>query len=149
MKKNILLALIWIVGGFTFVHAQDLFWSVKTSDYHSTYYGTAVGNGGIGILPWKEPFSVKQVVLNHVFDAGVPHDVSRLICGINPFCIDMKVDGEVLNGKLLSDWEQCINMKEAIHQTRFVYANKLEVSYSICALRSMPYAGLVKVKVNS
>ena len=94
MKKNILLALIWIVGGFTFVHAQDLFWSVKTSDYHSTYYGTAVGNGGIGILPWKEPFSVKQVVLNHVFDAGVPHDVSRLICGINPFCIDMKVMGK-------------------------------------------------------
>ena len=42
------------------------FWSIKTSDYHSTYYGTAVGNGGIGILPWKEPFSVKQVVLNHV-----------------------------------------------------------------------------------
>ncbi len=149
MKKNILLALIWIVCGFTFVHAQDLFWSIKTSDYHSTYYGTAVGNGGIGILPWKEPFSVKQVVLNHVFDAGVPHDVSRLICGINPFCIDMKVDGEVLDGKLLSDWEQCINMKEAIHQTRFVYANKLEVSYSICALRSMPYAGLVRVNVKA
>lgn len=61
----------------------------------------------------------------------------------------MKVDGEVLDGKLLSDWEQCINMKEAIHQTRFVYANKLEVSYSICALRSMPYAGLVRVNVKA
>ena len=40
-------------------------------------------------------------------------------------------------------------MKEALHQTRFVYANKLEVSYNICALRSMPYAGLVQVKVKA
>ena len=40
-------------------------------------------------------------------------------------------------------------LKEALHQTRFVYANKLEVSYNICALRSMPYAGLVQVKVKA
>ena len=55
MRKNILLLLIWIVCGFTYVHAHDSLWNIKTSDYHDAYYGTAVGNGGIGILPWKEP----------------------------------------------------------------------------------------------
>ena len=61
----------------------------------------------------------------------------------------MKVDGQVVDGTHISGWEQCILLKEALHQTRFVYANKLEVSYNICALRSMPYAGLVQVKVKA
>ena len=149
MRKNILLLLIWIVCGFTYVHAHDSLWNIKTSDYHDAYYGTAVGNGGIGILPWKEPFSIKQIVLNHVFDAGATHEVSRLIRGINPFSMNVKVDGQVVDGTHISGWEQCILLKEALHQTRFVYANKLEVSYNICALRSMPYAGLVQVKVKA
>ena len=138
--------MIWIVCGFTYVHAHDSLWNIKTSDYHDAYYGTAVGNGGIGILPWKEPFSVKQIVLNHVFDAEAPHEVSRLIRGINPFSMNVKMDGQVVDGTHISGWEQCILLKEALHQTRFVYANKLEVSYSIWALRSMPYAGLIQVK---
>lgn len=138
-----------MVCGFTYAHAQSNQWSIKTSDYHGSYYGTSVGNGGIGILPWKEPFSVKQIVLNHVFDAGAPHDVSRLICGINPFCMRMKVDGQVVDGKNMTSWEQCIHLKEALHKTHFSHANKLEVSYSICALRSMPYAGLIQVKVKA
>lgn len=108
MRKNILLLLIWIVCGFTYVHAHDSLWNIKTSDYHDAYYGTAVGNGGIGILPWKEPFSIKQIVLNHVFDAGAPHEVSRLIRGINPFSMNVKMDGQVVDGTHISGWEQCI-----------------------------------------
>lgn len=149
MRKELFLLFIWMVCGFTYAHAQSNQWSIKTSDYHGSYYGTSVGNGGIGILPWKEPFSVKQIVLNHVFDAGAPHDVSRLICGINPFCMRMKVDGQVVDGKNMTSWEQCIHLKEALHKTHFSHANKLEVSYSICALRSMPYAGLIQVKVKA
>ena len=63
--------------------------------------------------------------------------------------MNVKVDGQVVDGTHISGWEQCILLKEALHQTRFVYANKLEVSYNICALRSMPYAGLVQVKVKA
>lgn len=34
-----------------------------------------------------------------------------------------------------------------MHRTEFVAAGKAEVSYELCALRNMPYAGLVRVSV--
>lgn len=148
MRKYVLL-LIWLISSQTNLHAQDSLWNIHTSDYHGTYYGAAVGNGGIGILPWKEPFAVRQVVLNHVFDTAAPHEVSRLVRGINPFCLNMKVNGRAVDGTHMSGWEQCIRMKEAIHQTQFVHDGKLQVSYRVCALRSMPYAGLIQVDVKA
>lgn len=47
-------------------------WKIQAVDYQGTYYGAAVANGGIGILPWKEPFSVRHVMLNHVFVLPLP-----------------------------------------------------------------------------
>lgn len=38
-------------------------------------------------------------------------------------------------------------MKEATHNTHFTCDGKADVSYSICALRNLPYAGLVRVEV--
>ncbi len=149
MKKYVLLLLMWFLSNSAYIYAQNSVWNIQTSDYQGEYFGVAVGNGGIGVLPWKEPFAVRQVVLNHVFDAAGPQEVSRLVRGINPFCLNMKVDGRVVDGTHISGWEQCIRLKEAIHQTRFVHADKLEVSYDVCALRSMPYAGLIQVKVKA
>lgn len=149
MRKSVLLFFIWLISSQINLYAQDSLWNIHTCDYHGTYYGTVVGNGGIGILPWKEPFSVRQVVLNHVFDTAAPQEVSRLVRGINPFCLNMKVNGRAVDGTHISGWEQCIHMKEAIHQTRFVHDGKLEVSYRVCALRSMPYAGLIQVDVKA
>ena len=37
--------------------------------------------------------------------------------------------------------------KEATHNTHFTCDGKADVSYSICALRNLPYAGLVRVEV--
>lgn len=128
---------------------QEGLWKIQTTDYQGTYYGTAVANGGIGILPWKEPFSVRHVMLNHVFDAAAPQDVSRILRGINPFNLRMQINGQLVNGNNMSGWSQCIDMKEAMHHTRFTYDGKADLSYSICALRNMPYAGLVRVEVTA
>ena len=108
-----------------------------------------MANGGIGILPWKEPFSVRQVILNHVFDTDGPQGVSRVLKGINPFLMSMDVDGKEVNTECITNWKQCVDMKEATHNSSFRAAGKVDVGYSICALRNMPYAGLIRVDVKA
>ena len=35
-------------------------WVVEADDYEAAYTGVPVANGILGILPWKEPFSVRH-----------------------------------------------------------------------------------------
>ena len=43
-------------------------WKLEADDYTADYTGASTANGMLGILPWKEPFSIRHVVLNHVFE---------------------------------------------------------------------------------
>lgn len=148
--KNLFIVFFCLVSALTIkANGQESLWKIQATDYRGTYYGAAVANGGIGILPWKEPFSVRHVMLNHVFDAAAPQDVSRVLRGINPFNLQMQIDGQGVSGDNISGWGQCIDMKAATHDTHFTYGGKAEISYSICALRNMPYAGLVRVEVDA
>ena len=36
-------------------------WKLYCHDFDAAYTGAPVANGTIGILPWKEPFSVKHL----------------------------------------------------------------------------------------
>lgn len=69
------------------IFAKDNGWQLHASDINSEYVGAPVANGRIGILPWKEPFSIRHVVLNHVFDADAHNGISQVLYGINPFNI--------------------------------------------------------------
>jgi trehalose/maltose hydrolase-like predicted phosphorylase len=142
------LALAFMVGKADARDRNDE-WKLRASDINAEYVGAPVGNGGIGILPWNEPFSVRHVVLNHVFDAEGPQGVSRALHGINPFVLAMQVDGEAVGTVGISAWEQEIDMREAVHSTRFTAAGKAKVNYSVRALRHLPYAGLVTVEVEA
>ncbi|MDE5989773.1 MAG: glycoside hydrolase family 65 protein [Duncaniella sp.] len=125
-------------------------WKIRTNDYSaSPYYGTVVGNGGIGILPWKEPFAIKEVILNSVFDSKQPMGISSILKGINPFNLQLTVDDRKVSGKSISDWSQTIDMRNAVHSTKFKFGNDAEITYDIRALRNMPYAGLVTVSVHA
>lgn len=128
---------------------DDTLWQLHASDINAPYVGAPMANGGIGILPWKEPFSVRQVMLNHVFDTDGPQGVSRVLKGINPFLMSMDVDGKEVNTECITNWKQCVDMKEATHNSSFRAAGKVDVGYSICALRNMPYAGLIRVEVKA
>ena len=84
---------------------------------------------------------------------GAPKDgplgVSRVLKGINPFQMSMDVDGKEVNTECITNWKQCVDMKEATHNSSFRAAGKVDVDYSICALRNMPYAGLIRVDVKA
>lgn len=122
-------------------------WSIVATDTDN-YVGAPIANGRIGIVPWKEPFSVRHVMLNHVFDIGGA-GVNQALMGINPFHLEMSVNKAKVEQSSIKNWKQELNMKEATHTTSFLIPGKAEVKYTIAALRNLPYSGLVKVEIKA
>ena len=51
--RNLFIVFYCLVSALTIkANGQDSLWKIQTTDYHGTYYGATVANGGIGILPW-------------------------------------------------------------------------------------------------
>lgn len=150
MRIHALCFILGIILSATSIRAEEeRLWQLHAVDIQAPYAPAPMANGCIGILPQKEPFAVEHVMLNHVFDAASPHVVSRVMRGINPFCLSMKIDNKKVDSSNISDWQQTIDMRRAVHQTSFHTLEKSDVSYELCALRNLPYAGLIRVTVQA
>lgn len=150
MRIHAICFILGIVLSVTSLKAEEeRLWQLHAVDIQAPYAPAPMANGCIGILPQKEPFAVEHVMLNHVFDAASPHVVSRVMRGINPFCLSMKIDNKKVDTSNISDWQQTIDMRRAVHQTSFHTLEKADVSYELCALRNLPYAGLIRVTVQA
>lgn len=150
MRIHALCFILGIILSATSIRAEEeRLWQLHAVDIQAPYAPAPMANGCIGILPQKEPFAVEHVMLNHVFDAASPHVVSRVMRGINPFCLSMKIDNKKIDTSNISDWQQTIDMRRAVHQTSFHTLEKADVSYELCALRNLPYAGLIRVTVQA
>ena len=150
MRIHALCFILGIILSATSIRAEEeRLWQLHAVDIQAPYAPAPMANGCIGILPQKEPFAVEHVMLNHVFDAASPHVVSRVMRGINPFCFSMKIDNKKVDTSNISDWQQTIDMRRAVHQTSFHTLEKADVSYELCALRNLPYAGLIRVTVQA
>ena len=150
MRIHALCFILGIILSATSIRAEEeRLWQLHAVDIQAPYASAPMANGCIGILPQKEPFAVEHVMLNHVFDAASPHVVSRVMRGINPFCLSMKIDNKKVDTSNISDWQQTIDMRRAVHQTSFQTLEKADVSYELCALRNLPYAGLIRVTVQA
>lgn len=150
MRIHALCFILGIILSATSIRAEEeRLWQLHAVDIQAPYAPAPMANGCIGILPQKEPFAVEHVMLNHVFDAASPHVVSRVMRGINPFCLSMKIDNKKVDTSNISDWQQTIDMRRAVHQTSFQILEKADVSYELCALRNLPYAGLIRVTVQA
>ncbi|MCD6090285.1 MAG: glycoside hydrolase family 65 protein, partial [Bacteroidales bacterium] len=121
-------------------------WHITATDT-SNYAGITLANGRIGLLVSKEPFKVKSIILNNVFDKESAQGVSRIMKGINFANIDLSIDGVKIDETNISNWKQVLNMKEASLTTSFDFKKEAKISYTIYALRSMPYAGFIKVHI--
>lgn len=150
MRIHALCFILGIILSATSIRAEEeRLWQLHAVDIQVPYAPAPMANGCIGILPQKEPFAVEHVMLNHVFDAASPHVVSRVMRGINPFCLSMKIDNKKVDTSNISGWQQTIDMRRAVHQTSFHTLEKADVSYELCALRNLPYAGLIRVTVQA
>lgn len=131
-------------------------WVIETDRYDAAdYSGVFVGNGSIGLLPWKEPFSVRHLILNDVFEVSGPDNVRTVVKGICPFGLSMSVDGRSVTGKSvgggtdISVWRQSLEMKHALHRTSFEVPGKVHVEYFVTALRNLPYSLALACRVTA
>ena len=141
-----------VIGMFLSVSLKagnESLWQLCADDLHASYAPAPMASGCIGILPGKEPFRIEQVVLNHVFDAVAPGTVSRVMRGVNPFELKMKVDGESVDAACIEGWKQTVDMRRAVHRTEFRMGRKVRVVSDLRALRGLPYTGLVSVQVEA
>ncbi len=123
-------------------------WEIRATNPEN-YVGIALSNGRIGLMPSSEPFQVKSIILNNVYDRESENGVSKILPGINFSNLDVVIDGDTVKQSNITDWQQVLNMKEACLTTSFRFKNKAAISYKIYALRGLPYVGLMDVTVKS
>ena len=146
MKNWSLILIVALLAGCA--GSADDTWTVHTVDYDDTeYYGIAMANGRLGILPGKEPFSVKEVIQNQVFAYDHSVGVNAVVKAPVPFKVSMCVDG-ILDWKV-SDWSQTIDMRRAEHWTCFIADEKVKVDYRIIALRNNPDCLLMEINAKA
>lgn len=133
------------------VSAQDLIyspWHITATDT-TNYSGITLANGRIGLLTSKEPLKVESIILNNVFDKESPIGVSKILQGMNFGNLEVEIDGEKITKANISNWKQTLNMKEASFTTSFTFKDIAAVSYTIYALRNVPYTGYIDVKIDA
>ena len=132
---------------FAIGHCDTEGWVINTSD-KDNYNGITLGNGRIGIVTDQSLTTVSEIVLNGVFDKEFEGGVSRMVRGPKFMNVRLKVDGIELNEGNVTEWKQEFNMREAYLTTSFRYKD-VNVSYTIRAMRNMPYMGLAVLEIHS
>lgn len=132
---------------FALASAAEDGWTLHAEGEYPEYTGAAAANGTLGVLHWKEPFSIRQIVLNNIFELNDETGVNCTIPGPDPLDISMYVDEKPVGEH--TDWSQTIDMRHAHHITRFTIEDKVKVEYSITALRNLPNMMLLKASVSA
>lgn len=134
-----LFLLLWLAP--LSVAAQEDGWTIVARDT-SRYAPAAAANGEIGLVVGKEPFEVGPLILGSACERGSREGVSRILAGICPLGLSMPEIGT------LRTWEQTIDMRRAVHTTRFT-TDAADVVCRIRALRNMPYAVMAEVEIEA
>ena len=145
---KIKLCLLIIFNYFVCVHAQNDGWHISTSETQN-YTGIVLANGRIGILPSAKPFGIGQIILNNVYEKASELGVSQILKGMNFGNLKISIDGETITEANISDWKQTLMMKEAGFKTSFKFMDKAEISYTIYALRNVPYSGYIDISIKA
>lgn len=129
-----------------FVMCQDG-WTI-TADCRDNYNGVTLGNGRIGVVASSSPLSVKEIVLNGVFDKEPSVGVSRMVSSPLFMNLRLKINGTEVDEKNITNWKQTLNMREAYLRTSFSHGN-VNVSYTLRAMRNLPYMSIGELNINS
>jgi len=127
---------------------SDKGWTLSTSDADGKYYGVPVANGCIGLMPGRDPFSVKGVILNNVYDARKNQGVSRIANSINPWGLRLSIDGKEVNKESMKDWSQTLDLRHARLDASWK-EDGAELSYTLRALRCMPHVAVMTVDIKA
>lgn len=115
----------------------------------ATYYGVTVANGMVGMVSSPEPLRVKDVVLNGVYDNYQRGRVSNILKSFNHVNMNLDVDGQRINARSVSNYQQTLDMKKAALITTFGVGDKVAVKHTLMALRHLPYTALSIVSITA
>ncbi|MBX2945445.1 MAG: glycoside hydrolase family 65 protein [Cyclobacteriaceae bacterium] len=125
-------------------------WQVPATNINpSHYYGVTVANGMVGIVSSPNPLRVQDVVLNGVYDHYQRGRVSNILKSFNHVNMNLDVDGQRINAKSISNYQQTLDMKKAALITTFDVADKVSVKHTMMALRHLPYTALSIVSISA
>ncbi len=130
------------------IAAQIDGWTISTTD-NKNYTGIVSANGRIGILPSSKIFETDKIILNNVYDKESPLGVSRILLGMNFGNLELYINNTKLTNENISNWKQTLNMKDASFTTTFTYNSIAEISYTVYALRNVPYSGYIDFEVSA
>ncbi|MEG1700529.1 MAG: glycoside hydrolase family 65 protein [Alistipes sp.] len=148
MRQRMFLCVISILlFGVVYADNQQNGWCLTAQDT-TDYTGVCMANGQMGLVVWKEPFAIRQVVLNNIFKRGDRQRVSRIVRGINPLGLTMQINGTTLSAAMFRTWSQQIDLARAVHSTTFS-TRDVAVTYRIRALRNLPYAASIEVDIEA
>ncbi len=133
--------------------AQDLSkspWHVQAASIDpNNYYGVTVANGMIGIVSSPEPLKVKDVVLNGAYDTYGRGRVSNILKVFDFANMDLEVDGRRLGRADITGYAQTLDMQRAALTTTFSHAGKVDVTYTVLALRHLPHTAMIDVEIKA
>jgi trehalose/maltose hydrolase-like predicted phosphorylase len=125
-------------------------WKISTTNFSSSnYYGVTVANGMVGMVSSPEPLRVKDVVLNGVYDNYQRGRVSNILKSFNHVNMNLDVDGQRINARSISNYQQTLDMKKAALITTFDVGDKVSVRHTLMALRHLPYTSLSIVTISA
>lgn len=150
--KKLFIALIAVLGTSTLLaqNYDNSPWHIPAKDINpDNYYGITVANGMVGIISSPTPMRVQDVVLNGVYDNYQRGRVSNILKTFNHVNFDLDIDGIRVGGNMISNYEQVLNMKEAILTTTFDIEDKASVTHQVMSLRHLPFSAMVIMKVTA
>ena len=132
-----------------FPKAQDP-WTIKADNINpANYYGITAANGMLGIVSAPQPFQVKDVVLAGAYDQYGRGRVSNFIPSFNLLNMRMDIDGRGIDATNITGMTQELDMRYGGFTTKFMHADKAEISYTYYSLRHLPFTVLMDVTVKA
>lgn len=123
-------------------------WMIEAKSINpGNYYGVTLGNGMIGLVSSSEPMRVKDVVLNGAFDNYGRGRTSNILKGFSFANMSLVVDNQMVSSANISNYNQTLDMKHAVLIETFNVGNKATVTYTLRALRELPFSSLIQMKI--
>lgn len=140
--KQLVISLLALAMAVPAPAAPDNEWTIKAGDFNAEgtpfegrFFAPYCGNGEIGIVCGEHFLEYGPVTLGNAFARGGKEDVSIMLEGVNPFCINMFSNGEPVTGVNVTG--QYIDMRRAVHVTEFEHGG-LKGSIALRSMRNMP-----------
>ncbi len=129
---------------------QSSGWTITANHIDpNNYYGLTVGNGMMGLVTSPDPLTVKDIVLNGVYDYYGRGRVSNILKGFNFANMTLDVDGRRIGMSDVSNYAQHLDMKKAVFTASFDVGNKVSVTYTLRALRELPSTSLIQLTIKA